>query len=125
VKDDRTPCRSAPLREREHCFWHDPEHAQEASEARRLGGLRRRREHTVGGAYDFEGLGSVEQIRRLVEVAAADTLSLENSVARARTLAYLAQTATKLLEVREFEERLEAIESVLGARAARSVGVRP
>jgi len=24
------------------CFWHSPEHAEEAEEARRLGGLRRR-----------------------------------------------------------------------------------
>jgi hypothetical protein len=40
-----------------------------------------------------------------VEIAVLDTLGLENSVARARTLAYLAQTAAKLLEIGSFEER--------------------
>lgn len=109
-------CLSAPIREEEFCFWHSPDHAEEANEARRLGGLRRRRERTLAGAYEFDGLGSVAQIRRLVEVAVIDTLSLENSVARARTLAYLAQTATKLLEVGELEERLGSVEAALEPR---------
>ena len=38
---------------------HSPEHAKEVQEARRLGGLRRKREVTLSGAYDFEGLGTV------------------------------------------------------------------
>jgi hypothetical protein len=109
-------CRATPMREGEFCFWHDPEQQEAAAEARRLGGQRRRREKVVSGAYDFEGLGSVESIRRLIEVAAVDTLQLENSVARNRTLAYLAQTGAKLLEVGEFETRLEALEAALGPR---------
>ena len=55
-----------------------------AQEARRVGGLRRRREGTVQAAYDFEGLATIPQIRRLLEVAVVDTLSLENSIARSR-----------------------------------------
>jgi len=116
TRDDGLACNAPPLRNSPFCLWHDPDHAGEVAEARRLGGLRRRREATLSGAYDFEGLGSIEQIRRLVEVAVVDTLGLENSVARARTLAYLAQTATKLLEVGELEERLERIEASLGPR---------
>lgn len=110
------PCRQAPLRDGEHCFWHDPEHADQAAEARRLGGLRRRKEVAVSGAYDFEGLATVEQIRRLLEIAALDTLGMENSIARVRTLAYLAQVALKLLEVGEFQERLAALEAAVGPR---------
>jgi hypothetical protein len=86
------------------------------AEARRLGGQRRRRERVVSGAYDFDGLSSIASIRRLVEVAALDTLGLENSVARARALAYLAQVAAKLLETGELEERLAQLESVVGSR---------
>jgi hypothetical protein len=85
-------------------------------DARRLGGLRRRREGTVAVAYDFEGLETVPQIRRLVGVAAFDVLGAENSIQRARTLAYLAQIAAKLLEVGELEDRLEAVEASLGPR---------
>jgi hypothetical protein len=58
-----------------------------------------------------------------VEVAVVDTLSLENSIARARTLAYLAQTAAKLLEVGELEERLERVEAALGPRPPKGMDV--
>jgi hypothetical protein len=119
-RDDGRACGAAPLTDGEFCLWHDPAHAEEVAEARRLGGLRRRRETAVAGAYSFDGLGSVPQIRRLVEVAVIDTLGLENSIARARTLAYLAQTATKLLETGELEERLEAVEAALGPRLVRT-----
>ena len=44
------------------------------AEARRLGGLRRRREVAVSGAFDFVGLQNVPDIRRLLEVAMLDTL---------------------------------------------------
>ena len=110
------PCRQAPLQDGDFCFWHSPDHAQEAAEARRLGGLRRRKEKAVSGAYDIEGLESVGAIRRLLEIAALDTLSLENSVARSRTLAYLAQVALKALEIGEFQERLQALEAAVGPR---------
>ena len=109
-------CGQAPLQGSDFCFWHSPEHAQEAAEARRLGGLRRRREKITSGAYGFEGLGSTEDIRRLLEVAVVDTLGLENSIARARTLAYLAQVSVKLLETGVVEERVAALEQTLGPR---------
>jgi hypothetical protein len=115
-KGDGSPCGAAPLHDGDFCLWHDPDKADEVAEARRLGGQRRRRERVVAGAYDFEGLASIPAIRRLVEVAVLDTLGLENSVARARTLAYLAQSATKLLETGELEDRLAAIEAVIETR---------
>src|SRR3972149_4601897 len=109
-------CRAAPLRGSDYCLWHSPEHAAEVAEGRRLGGLRRRREVAISGAYDFAGLASVIDVRRLLEVAALDTLGLENSVACSRTLAYVAQVALRTLEVGELEDRLAAVEEVLGAR---------
>ena len=115
-KENGEPCGQPPLKDGDVCFWHSPEHAAEAAEARRLGGLRRRREKITSGAYGFEGLGSAEDIRRLLEVAVVDTLALDNSVARARTLAYLAQVSVKLLETGEVEERVAALEQTLGPR---------
>ena len=109
-KSNGEPCRATPMRGEMYCFWHHPDHTKEAGEARRLGGLRRRKEKITQGAYDFEGLRSVNQIRRLLEIAAMDALALENSIARSRTLAYLAQVAAKLLEVGEIEERLNVLE---------------
>lgn len=46
-----------------------------------------------------------------------DTLALENSVARSRTLAYLSQTALKCLEVGELEERLALLEAAVRSRS--------
>jgi hypothetical protein len=116
MREDGSPCRSAPMKGEDFCFWHSPAHAEEADEARRLGGLRRRRERTVAGAFEFSGLATVSDIRRLLEVAVIDTLSLENSVARSRTLAYLGQTALKCLEVGELENRLAFLEAAVRSR---------
>jgi hypothetical protein len=92
------------------------EHEQEAKDARRLGGIRRRRESVVQGTYDVSGLGSIPELRRLLEIVAVDTLALDNSVARARTMVAIVQAAAKLLELGDFEERLAAIESVMEPR---------
>ena len=90
LKVDGLPCGAAPMRDGQHCYLHDPEHAEEAADARRLGGLRRRREKTLEGAYEFGGIASVDGIRRILEIAVFDPFGLENSVARSRALAYLA-----------------------------------
>ena len=115
------PCRAAPLRDSQFCLMHSPEHAQEVQEARRLGGLRRKREATVSGAYDFEGLETVAGIRRLVHVAVIDTLGMENSISRNRTLAYLAQVALRTLEIGVLEHRIAALELVVQSRTGQNV----
>jgi hypothetical protein len=117
LKENGERCRAGPQSDSDYCFMHDPAHAQEMAEARRLGGLRRRKEKAVEGAYDIEALENVGQVRRLIQIAALDTLSLENSIARSRTLAYLAQVALKALEVGEFEDRLRALEQTVMPRA--------
>ena len=77
------PCRAPALREGSQCFWHAPESGEAAAEARRLGGLRRRREGTIGGAYALEGFRTDADLQRVLELALTDTLELENSIARA------------------------------------------
>jgi len=113
------PCGQPAGRESELCFWHDPQHEEAAKEARRLGGQRRRREATVKGAYDLEGLGSVADIRRVLEIAITDVLGMENTVPRARALFSGAQVAAKLLETGEFEDRLAQLESLIARRTKR------
>ena len=102
---DGQPCRATPLRDEPYCFWHSPDHTDEAAEARRLGGLRRRREKTITTVYALDGLGTVDGIRRLLDIAVADALGLENSVARARVLIAAALAATRLLEVGQVDTR--------------------
>lgn len=114
-------CQAPPGRDSALCFWHDPGKAEDLAEAQRLGGLRRRRERTLAAAYDVAGLGSIEAIRRILEIATLDALGLENSIARARVLIAAAVAAAKLLETGELEDRLAALEAAVGAgRASRA-----
>ena len=118
-KADGQPCRMAPLHDRPYCFSHDPERAEEAAEARRLGGLRRKKEGTIAVAFDFAGLESVPAIRRILEIVTIDLFALDNSIARDRTLISAAVAATKLLETGELEARLVSLElAVATARAS-------
>ncbi len=64
-------------------------------------------------AYDIDGLASVAALRRLLEIAALDTLALENSLARSRTLVAVVVAGSRLLEVGELEARLTALEAAL------------
>jgi len=115
---DGRACRAGPQRDRPFCFAHDPERAQEAAEARRLGGLRRRKEGTIAVAYDLPGLDSVAGIRRLLDVVVTDGIGLENGIARLRVLISASTAATNLLKVGELEERLAALESAIDAARA-------
>ena len=111
------PCGATPMRGQPFCFWHHPDHRADAAEARRLGGLRRRREKTLEGAYDLhEGFRSVDGILRFVEIAALDLLGLDTSVARSNAMFRGALVAAKLLEVGDLAQRLATVEATLAAR---------
>jgi hypothetical protein len=114
VMADGGTCRAGPQRDRPYCFSHDPERATEAAEARRLGGLRRRKEGTIAVAYDLPGLDSVSGIRRLLDIVVTDGIGLDNGIPRLRVLISTAVAAANLLKVGEFEERLDALEATLG-----------
>jgi hypothetical protein len=111
TRSDGVPCRAAPLLGSDFCAMHDPQNAEAMAEARRLGGNRRKREVTVATAFDFQGIDSVQDIKRLILVAIVDTLALESSIARNRTIGYLSQVALKAHEVGELEERIAALEA--------------
>jgi hypothetical protein len=113
AKADGEACAMAPLHDRPYCFSHDPERATEAAEARRLGGLRRRKEGTIAVAYDLPGLDSVAGIRRLLDIVVTDGVGLDNGIPRLRVLISTAVAATNLLKVGEFEERLAALEAAV------------
>ena len=117
-------CRQSPLKERDWCFWHDPDNETVAADARRLGGQRRKREGTLSGAFELEGLGSIADLRRVLEIALFDSLALDNGVNRNRTLIAIAHAGAKLLEVGDFAERLAAIESVMEPRITATAGRR-
>ncbi|MGO9206592.1 MAG: hypothetical protein ACLQBX_10475, partial [Candidatus Limnocylindrales bacterium] len=116
VMPDGGACRAGPQRDRPYCFAHDPERATEAAEARRLGGLRRRKEGTIAVAYDLPGLDSAEGIRRLLDIVVTDGIGLDNGIARLRILISAAATAITLLKTGELEDRLTVLEAAVTHR---------
>jgi hypothetical protein len=100
------PCRAPATRGSGLCFWHNPRTRTKADGARHVGGLRRRREKLILREHDLGGLDSVPGIRRVVQVAVADALALENSVARSRTLIAGAVVLARLLELQAMIEAL-------------------
>ena len=116
-KPDGRACRATPMLDVAYCFWHNPATEEEVTEARRLGGLRRRREKAVASAYDLGSLDSVPALRRVLEIAVLDALSLDASVARVRLLLSAVLAGAKLLEVGDFEARLAELEAAVRVQA--------
>ena len=105
-------CRATPMRAEPFCFWHLPEAAEEAADARRLGGLHWRKKKTIASIYGFGGLRTIEDIGGLLETVAVETFALENSIARNRALVQIAATGAKLIEVGDLADRIAALEAV-------------
>lgn len=114
VTADQKPCGMRPLRGEEFCFAHHPDLVESATDARRLGGLRRRRERAVATAYDLVSLDSPAEIRRLLQIAVLDALQLDNSIARSKLLIGAAGVAAKLLFQQRLGDRLSDVEDGLG-----------
>src|SRR5579864_8337355 len=83
-------CRASAIRGQPFCYMHDPERAEDAAEAGKLGGYRRRRERTLGVAYEIGGVRTPEDLLRIVEIALFDLLGAEASITRARALLHAA-----------------------------------
>src|SRR5450759_522582 len=113
-------CRATPLRDATLCFWHSPDTADELAEARRMGGLHRRKKRTVATIYGFGGLRSIEDHQALLETVAVETLGLENTIARNRALTTIVTTGARLLELGDLAARLAALEATVTSRHASS-----
>ena len=106
------------MRDEPYCFWHAPETAEEAAEARRLGGLHRRKKKTVASIYGVGGLRTIDDLQGLLETAAIETMALENSISRNRAVAGMVAVGAKLLETGELAERIAALELATGSARA-------
>jgi hypothetical protein len=94
---------------------HDPAHAAEVEESRKIGRQRQRRYVAIQGSYDLDGLSTTDDRLRVIEMVTLDILTLENTLARARTVGYLMAQADKLAKSSEMEERMAALEAAVQA----------
>ena len=113
---DGRACRATPLRDQAFCFWHSPETSEDLTEARRMGGLHRRKKRTVATIYGFGGLRSIEDHQALLETVVIETMTLENSIARNSAVTRMIATGAKLIELGDLAARIAAIEATLGPR---------
>lgn len=111
LMSDGRPCGATRRRAVALCWVHDANSAEEAAEARRLGGLRRRREQTLAVTYDLTGVSTPDELTRIVEIATLDTLAERSSLARARTLLAAARTGLHVRAETVTEARLRSLEA--------------
>ena len=74
--------------------------------------MRRRREGTLSAAFDLGDLRTLEGQWRLLEVAVADIIALDNGIARDRLLVNAVAAAAKLRDATEVDARVTALEAV-------------
>ncbi len=104
-------CQAAAMFDASYCFFHNPESAEEAAKARRIGGVRRRKESIVRLSFEYQGLTTAEQIRRLIDIVAIDALALDGGVGRLRILILCIDKAIRLLQA-DLEDRISALEAL-------------
>jgi hypothetical protein len=64
-------------------------------------------------------LGNADAIRLILEETCGEVRRLEPGVAKARTIAYIAGVALRVLEVGELEARVDALEQLARGKATR------
>jgi hypothetical protein len=79
-------CEAPALRGEQFCYVHVSDKADEVTDARRLGGLWRRRERTLAVAHNLTGVRTMDDLFRLVGITVLDGLGLENPIARSPLL---------------------------------------
>jgi hypothetical protein len=112
-----TPCQAYALAGSDYCFHHDPAQATQRLAARSKGGRARHGRHIgpVGQSEPVE-LDTMADVATLLRQTINDTLNLENSLQRARTIGYLSGLFIKALDVAVLEQRVIALEHVLELR---------
>ena len=99
-----------PLKASKWCWNHDPQVVADREHARRRGGAagKRATPSELAGTITLKG---PQEALLLLEVAANETLALDNSARRNRTLVQIALAWARVWETVLLEQRLRALES--------------
>jgi len=117
ITKNGTPCQAYALDGSDYCFHHHPPPAARRRAARSKGGRARHGRHIgpVGQAEPVE-LDTMADVATLLRQTINDTLNLENSLQRARTIGYLSGLFIKALDMAALEQRVIALERTLESR---------
>ena len=114
---DGRACQAYAVEGSDYCFFHDPDRTVESRLARSKGGSARDGLviGPVGQAEPVQ-LQSMADVASLLQQTINDTLQLENSLHRSRTLGYLAGQYLRALDMAALQRRVAALEYALKRR---------
>jgi hypothetical protein len=117
ITQNGTPCQAYAAAGSAYCFHHDPAQAAQRHVARSKGGRARHGRHIgpVGQPAPLT-LDTTADVATLLQRTIDDTLQLENSLQRARTIGYLAGLFLKALDMAVLEQQIAALKRALELR---------
>jgi len=107
IKEDGTRCQAVKMTDNCFCFFHDPASQAKRLDARRRGGFARHGGVKEVGTYVIRQPMDILQV---LQDCLNETMSLEASAAKSKTIAYIAQVLIRGFEASEIETRLRVLE---------------
>jgi hypothetical protein len=111
LKGDGSPCQAQALKHGRYCFTHDPASGAPRAQAHKLGGQRRRVDHARDAPHTPGQVRTMADVLEILDYALAESLVLENSIARGRLLVALCGSYIETIKTGELETRLVALET--------------
>ena len=105
------PCKMQPLKGSSYCFTHAPENGAARAMARKAGGERHRTPHYGDDSIIPREVRTLEDANKILAYTLAETVPMENSIARARLLLALYDSFVKSFEIGELEKRIQLLEA--------------
>lgn len=104
-------CGMSPLKGMQYCFTHSPEVGAERAMAHRKGGERQRTPHYGDDSIIPCEVSTLADANKILAYTLAETVPMENSIARARLLLALYDSFVKSFEIGELEKRIQLLEA--------------
>lgn len=105
-------CQAQAIKGSTFCFTHDPASGAARAKARKRGGQRRRVSHYGDESMIPREVRTLDDANKILAYTLAETVPMENSIARARLLLALYDSFVKSFEVGELEKRIQALEAM-------------
>jgi hypothetical protein len=113
-KVNGAPCPN-PARASGYCFAHDPTAGAQRAEARRRGGRHSHARHSDAPRPPAD-VRSLDDVRAVLAYALGEALEADNSIPRGRLLVAIAAAYLEIVKVGELEQRLAALEALIGVK---------
>ncbi len=115
IRDGGVCCSSRPMTNRDYCFWHDPDKAEERRRAGKSGGSRGKTKCLPQDTEDFE-VNDASTVVRLLERSINQTLRGEIDPKVANAVGYLSNIILRAREQCELDAKITEIEMKLATR---------